>query len=229
MIAIAIDDEPLALSIIENFCSTVDFISLEKTFTKPSEALKHLRKFPVDLIFLDIQMPSISGIEFHKEVTPETQVIFTTAHSQYAVDGFNLNATDFLLKPFTADRFLQAVNKAREYYNFQRQKDDATSQHIFLRADYSLLKINIDDILFIEGLDDYLKVHVHGQKTIVTRMTMKAISEKLPSKEFIRVHRSYIIPFSKISHVRNKIIFLPGGEIPIGGSYETAFLKLFGK
>lgn len=229
MKAIAIDDEPLALSIIENFCSNVDFIELEKTFTKPSEALKYLRKYPVDLIFLDIQMPSISGIEFYKEIQQDTQVIFTTAHSQYAVEGFNLNASDFLLKPFTSERFLQAVNKAREYYNYQRKKEDVSSQHIFIRADYSLLKINIDDILFIEGLDDYLKIHIQGQKTIVTRMTMKAISEKLPAKEFIRVHRSFIIPFNKISHIRNKTIFIPGGEIPIGGSYEAAFLKLFGK
>ncbi|MEO5644826.1 MAG: LytTR family DNA-binding domain-containing protein [Bacteroidia bacterium] len=229
MKAIAIDDEPLALSIIESFCGSVDFIALEKTFTKPSEALKHLRKFPVDLIFLDIQMPSVSGIDFYKEIKQETQVIFTTAHSQYAVEGFTLNATDYLLKPFTTERFLQAVNKAKEFYSFQHQKTDVTSQHIFLRADYSLLKINIEDILFIEGLDDYLKVHVQGQKTIVTRMTMKAISEKLPSKEFIRVHRSFIVPFSKISHVRNKTIFLPGGEIPIGGSYENAFLKIYSK
>lgn len=227
MKAIAIDDEPPALNVIESFCSRIDFITLEKTFTRPSEALKHLRKFPVDLIFLDIQMPSLSGIEFYKEVQQETQVIFTTAHSQYAVEGFNLNATDFLLKPYSFERFTQAANKALDYYNYQQRKENTGQHHLYLRADYSLLKVNIADILFIEGLDDYLKVHVKDQKTIVTRMTMKAILEKLPPNDFIRVHRSFIVPFNRISHVRNKIIFVEGNEIPIGGSYEETVLKLF--
>jgi DNA-binding LytR/AlgR family response regulator len=227
MKAIAIDDEPPALNVIESFCSRIDFITLEKTFTRPSEALKHLRKFPVDLIFLDIQMPSLSGIEFYKEVQQETQVIFTTAHSQYAVEGFNLNATDFLLKPYSFERFTQAANKALDYYNYQQRKENTGQNHIYLRADYSLLKINIADIIFIEGLDDYLKVHVKDQKMIVTRMTMKSILEKLPANEFIRVHRSFIVPFSRISHVRNKTIFIEANEIPIGGSYEETVLKLF--
>jgi DNA-binding LytR/AlgR family response regulator len=227
MKAIAIDDEPPALQVIESFCSRTGFITLEKTFTKPSEALKHLRKFPVDLIFLDIQMPSVSGIEFYKEVQQETQVIFTTAHSQYAVEGFNLNATDYLLKPYSLERFMQAANKALDYYNYQQRKEHTGQNHIYLRADYSLVKLNIADIILIEGLDDYLKVHVKDQKTIVTRMTMKAILEKLPANEFIRVHRSFIVPFSRITHVRNKTIFMEGNEIPIGGSYEEAILKLF--
>jgi DNA-binding LytR/AlgR family response regulator len=226
--AIAVDDEPPALQVIENFCKRTDFIDLQKTFTRPSEALKYLRKFPVDLLFLDIQMPSLSGIEFYKEVQQGTQVIFTTAHSQYAVEGFNLSVTDFLLKPYTFERFLQAVNKANEFYAYSNQKEN-TSQYLFLRADYSLVKIKIADILFIEGLDDYLKIHVQGQKTTVARITMKNILEKLPSAEFIRVHRSFIVPFSKIDHVRNKMIFIGENEIPVGGSYEAALMKLFGK
>jgi DNA-binding LytR/AlgR family response regulator len=225
--AIAIDDEPPALKILESFCKQTDLIVLEKTFTKPSEALKHLKRFPVDLLFLDIQMPSLSGLEFYKSVQQDTMVIFTTAHSQFAVEGFNLSAVDFLLKPFTVERFLQAVNKANDFYNYSHNSDKVQNQFIYIRADYSLIKVAVADILYIEGLDDYLKIHLHNQKMIVTRMTMKSIMEKLPAKEFIRVHRSFIIPFSRIDNVRNKVITVSGTEIPIGSSYEEDFFKVF--
>jgi|ERR1700757_1996962 len=224
--AIAIDDEPLALKVIENFCEKVDFISLEKTFNKPSEALKYADNFPIDLLFLDINMPSINGIEFYKQLKQSTMVIFTTAYSEYAVEGFNLNAVDYILKPFTFDRFLLAVNKANEFFNYQNQKENS-SQFLFVRADYSLVKINIANILYIEGLDDYLKIHIENQKTIITRITMKSILEKLPPKEFVRIHRSFIVPLKRIESVRNKVISLAGIEIPIGASYEENFFKLF--
>lgn len=225
--AIAIDDEPPALSVIESFCSESGLISLQKTFTKPSEAQKYLKRFPADLLFLDIQMPSLSGIDFYKNLEQETMVIFTTAHSQFAVEGFNLNAVDFLLKPFTYERFLQAANKANDFYNYSRQADKPQTQYLFIRADYSLLKIAIPDIVFIEGLDDYLKIHLQNQKTVVARMTLKTMLEKLPAKEFIRVHRSYIVPFSRIENVRNKTISLAAEEIPLGSSYEVEFFKVF--
>src|SRR3989344_3068013 len=218
--AIAIDDEPPALDVIENFCSKIDFIDLQKTFTKPTEALKYLRKFPVDLLFLDIQMPSLTGIEFYKAVQQDTKVIFTTAHSEYAVEGFNLQAVDFLLKPYTFERFEQAVNRAKEAIGITRQSDSSSEQFLFVRADYSLVKINISDILYIEGLDDYLKIHVHNQKTIVTRMTMKSILKRLPQKDFVRIHRSFIIPFKRVESVKNKVLILEGKELPIGNSYE---------
>ena len=224
--AIAIDDEPLALKVIENFCEKVDFISLEKTFNKPSDALKYADNFPIDLLFLDINMPSINGIEFYKQLKQSTMVIFTTAYSEYAVEGFNLNAVDYILKPFTFDRFLLAVNKANEFFNYQNQKENS-SQFLFVRADYSLVKINIANILYIEGLDDYLKIHIENQKTIITRITMKSILEKLPPKEFVRIHRSFIVPLKRIESVRNKVISLAGIEIPIGASYEENFFKLF--
>lgn len=225
--AIAIDDEPPALKVIEGFCGKVDFITLQKTFTKPTEALKHIRKFPVDLLFLDIQMPSISGIQFHQSVEQDLMVIFTTAHSQYAVDGFNLNAVDYLLKPFTFERFEQAVNKAKEQYTRIHQKENISQHYLFIRADYSLLKIAVADILYIEGLDDYLKIHLPNRHPIVARMTMKAMMQKLPAKEFIRVHRSFIIPMSKIQSIRNKNIFVSGIEIPIGTSYQEEFFNHF--
>lgn len=226
MEAIAIDDEIPALKTIERFCAKVDFISLQKTFNQPNEALKYLRKFPVDLLFLDINMPSLSGIDFYKAIEQETMVIFTTAYSEYAVEGFNLNAVDYLLKPYSYERFLQAVNKANDYFLYQRQSDN--SQYLFIRADYSLIKIDIADILFIEGLDDYLKIHLAGQKPLVARMTMKTMQEKLPAKDFIRVHRSYIIAINRIINVRNKTIALENDiNIPIGSSYEADFFNLF--
>lgn len=225
--AIAIDDELPALKVIESFCSKITFISLEKTFNKPNEALKYVGKFPVDLLFLDINMPALTGIEFYKSVKQTTMVIFTTAYSEYAVDGFNLSAVDYLLKPFTFERFAQAVNKAQEYFNYQHQKESDELKYLFIRADYSLHKIAIDDLVFIEGLDDYLKIHIQNSKPIVARMTIKAMLEKLPQKDFIRVHRSYIVPFKRIESVRNKIISLAGEEIPIGASYEKNFLERF--
>ena len=224
--AIAIDDEPLALKVIENFCEKVYFITLQKVFNKPSEALKYLNKFPIDLLFLDINMPSVNGIEFYREMKQTTMVIFTTAYTEYAVEGFNLNAVDYILKPFTIERFLLAVNKANDFLNYQTQKENI-SQFLFIRADYSLLKINMAHIVYIEGLDDYLKIHLENQKTVVTRLTMKALLEKLPAKQFIRVHRSFIIPLERIESVRNKNILIAGKEIPIGNSYEETFFKQF--
>lgn len=224
--AIAIDDEPPALKVVENFCGLVDFIDLQKTFTKPTEALKYLERYPVDLLFLDINMPSLSGIEFYKQIKQQTMVIFTTAHIEYAVEGFNLNALDYLLKPYTPERFLQAANKAKEFFGYQHQTETG-QPFFFIRADYSLIKINFADILYIEGLDDYLKIHLLNQKAVVARMTMKAILEKLPVKDFIRVHRSYIVPFARIESVRNKTIYLEGKEFSIGSSYEENFFKFF--
>lgn len=225
--AIAIDDEPLALNVIEAFCKDLDFVDLQKTFTKPHDGLKYLKKFSVDLLFLDINMPPISGIELYKSIQQETMVIFTTAHGEYAVESYELNAIDFLLKPFEKERFNKAVNRAKEFYNYRTQKEEIRNQFLFVRADYSLIKIAIADILFIEGFDDYIKIILPEKKPIVTRMTMKNILEKLPAKEFIRVHRSFIIPFSKIKYVRNKTISISGVEIPIGSSYEVDFFKVF--
>ena len=223
--AIAIDDEPPALKIIENFCARQQDISLVKTFSKPNEALKYLRKYPVDLLFLDIEMPSLSGLDFYKEIEQVSMVIFTTAYSEYAVEGFNLNAVDYLLKPFTEERFTQAVQKAKEFHTYSSQKETNANKFIFLRVNYSLVKINIDDILLIEGLDDYLQIFLSDQKKIVPRMTMKGILSKLPAEDFIRVHRSFIVPVKRIEQVRNKMILLNGRQIPLGASYEEAFLK----
>lgn len=226
--AIAIDDELPALKLLENFCSKVDFMSLQKTFNKPGEALQYINHYPVDLLFLDINMPSVTGIELYKSIGKKVMVIFTTAYSEYAVEGFNLNAVDYLLKPFTFERFMQAVQKVQEYQAYLQHQPNEV-QYIFIRADYSLIKIKLSDIIFIEGLDDYLKIHILNQKPVVARLTMKAMLEKLPSTQFIRVHRSYIISLDYIQSLRNKIIVVNGAEIPLSGSYEEAFLKHFNR
>jgi DNA-binding LytR/AlgR family response regulator len=223
--AIALDDEPLALMAIEKLCETVDFISLEKTFTEPAEAMKYLRKYPTDLLFLDIKMPSVSGLHFYKAVEQNTMVIFTTAFSEYAAASYELNAIDYLLKPISPKRFKQASEKVYDYFKYIRNKNHEQENHIYLRSNYSLVKIPVADILYIEGISDYIKVFSKNQKMIMARMSMKAILDKLPTNDFIRVHRSFIIPFRNITSVRNKTIFLADIEIPIGNTYEEEFFK----
>ena len=226
--AIALDDELPALQVIRNFCEQTAFVELAKTFHQPGEALKYIQQYPVDLLFLDIQMPALSGIDFYKSLQQQTMVIFTTAYSEYAVEGFNVNAVDYLLKPFSFERFTQAAQKARDYFKYQQQTDSQTASYLFIRVDYSLLKIDTQDILYIEALDDYLKIHLHQQKPVIARMTMKAILEKLPAG-FVRVHRSYIVPVTRVEHVRNKTIQLGGIQIPVGSNYEEEFFKTFNK
>lgn len=225
--AIAIDDEPLAINVIETFCANVDFINLQKTFTKPTEALKHLRKFPADLLFLDINMPAMSGINLLKAVQQNTMVIFTTAYSDYAIESYELNAIDYLLKPINQKRFTQAVNKAQEYFNYIHKTNIESQKDIFIRADFSLIKVPLADILYIEALGDYLKLHIKDRKTVVARMTMKEIADNLPAKDFIRVHRSFILPVNRIQSVRNRIIYIAEKEIPIGNTYMEEFFNVF--
>jgi DNA-binding LytR/AlgR family response regulator len=217
MTAIALDDEMPALKVIENFCWQVDFIDLRKTFTSTTKAKDYLDKYPVDLLFLDINMPAVSGIDFYKSIHQDTMVIFTTAYSEYAVEGFNLKAVDYLLKPFKYDRFLQAVDKARDYYELTKGKTE--QKYLFIRADYSLIKVDFDDILYVEAMDDYLRIRLKAQKPVVARMTMKAMEEKLPKGEFVRVHRSYIVSIGKIENVRARTVFVEGKEIPVSKGY----------
>lgn len=227
--AVAIDDEVHALQVIEIFCGKSGLVQLEKTFNKPNDALKYINKFPVDLLFLDINMPSLNGLDLYKSIKQETMVIFTTAYSEFAVEGFNVNAIDYLLKPFTYERFLQAVQKALQQYHFQNQSAQQKENFIYIRADYSLVKIDTEQILFIEGLDDYLKIHIMGQSPVVARMTIKNLMEKLPADNFIRIHRSYVAAFNKIKSVRGKIICIAGEELPVGSSYEENLLKFINK
>lgn len=225
--AIAIDDEPLALNVITSLCAKHGGVSLQKTFTQPSEALRYLNKFPVELIFCDIQMPSMTGISLVKSLRQNTMVIFTTAFSEYAVTSYELNAIDYLLKPINQKRFTQAISKAIEYFDYIHKKDDIADKNLFVRSDFSLVKVPLSDILYIEGLADYLRIHIKNRKPIVARMPMKEMMEKLNSNDFMRVHRSYILPFSKIEAVRGGTIYIAGHELPIGRTYADEFFSRY--
>lgn len=228
--AVAIDDESIALKVIENFCKDIDFISLEKTFVDAKEGLRHLNKFPVDLLFLDIDMPLMNGIDLYKQLKQDTMVIFITSRPDYAVEGFNLMAVDYLLKPFSYDRFLQAAKRANDLLNFNTQSEKVEdSKFLYIRADFSLVKVSVADILYIEALDDYLKIYIQDQKTLVARMTMKAILEKLPANKFMRVHRSFIVAIDRIQALRAKTVLIDRIEIPMGGSYMDEVNKIFKK
>lgn len=220
ILAIALDDEPLALRILENFCNQRTDIKLLKLFNNQVEALSFLKEFPVDLLFLDIRMPGLSGIEISKQLNSGQQVIFTTAFTEYALDGFEVQAVDYLLKPYSLERFNQAVDRVQMFMKSRLDSDRGNPQYLFLRADYSLYKIALSEILFVEGLGDYLKIHKENQKTLVVRMTMKNIVDKLPSNDFIRVHRSFIVPLSRVESVRNHLIRLGKFEIPVGKKFE---------
>jgi DNA-binding LytR/AlgR family response regulator len=225
--AIAIDDEPLALTVIQSLCNKSNIINLQKTFTQPNEALKHLRKFPIDLIFCDIQMPAMTGISLVKSLQQNTMVIFTTAFSEYAATSYELSAIDYLLKPINQKRFTQAITKAQEYFEYIHSKNQSADKNIFVRADFSLVKVPTADILYIEGLADYLKIYIKDRKTIVARMPMKDMMEKLGSVDFVRVHRSFILPFSRIEAVRGTTIFLGDKEFPIGRTYADEFFNRY--
>lgn len=225
--AIAIDDEPLALKVIKTFCDEMDFITLITTFTKPHEALKFFKNNKVELIFVDIQMPAMSGINLVKALNNNVMVIFTTAYSHYAVESYELNAIDYLLKPINISRFEIALKKAYEYYLYTQARDHALDTFLLVRADFSIVKIPLSEIILIEGFSDYIKIYIKQRKTVVTRMTMKDIALKLPSNKFIRVNRSFIVPFEQIISVRNSTIILYDREVPIGNTYLKEFLLRF--
>lgn len=216
---IAIDDEPLALQVIKEYCEKIPFLKLEEKFTNPEDARTYLKSNTIDLIFLDIQMPDSNGIELYKSLSTKPAVVFTTAYKDFAVEGFNVDAIDYLLKPFDYARFLKAVYKAKEYIEFISSKDLELSS-IFVKVNYELMKINLKDIDLIEALDDYIKIHIKPHP-ILTLMTLKGIQEKLPAKEFLRVHRSYIVPVNKIEKFNRQKITVAGKEIPVGSSYNT--------
>lgn len=221
---IAIDDEPLALQLIIEYCSKISSLRLQKTFTNPDEAKLWLQENNVDLLFLDIQMPDINGLQFYKSLPKKPQVIFTTAYSEFAVEGFNVDAVDYLLKPFEYDRFLKSVYKAKEYLEFLSNQELQMAS-IFIKVDYQLMKINLKEIDLIEGLDDYIRIYVKP-KPVLVLMTLKSLQEKLPVHEFIRIHRSYIIPISKIESFGKNKVKVSGKEVPIGSSYGDVYQQL---
>jgi DNA-binding LytR/AlgR family response regulator len=223
---IAIDDEPLALDIIKEYAGRVNFITLIKVFGSAFPATNYMNEFPVDLIFLDIQMPNTDGMEFFKSLQHKPMVVFTTAFGEYAVEGFKVDAVDYLLKPFDFNQFSKAVTKAKEISQFKAQQNTNALPYIFIRSDYRLVKVLLEDIAYIEGLSDYSRiVTLHG-KPIISLISLKEIMEKLPPAEFIRVHRSFIIPIAKILSYNRSQLFLPTATIPVGNTYTEHVKKI---
>jgi DNA-binding LytR/AlgR family response regulator len=221
---IAIDDEPLALQLINEYCGKISFLNLEKVFTNTDEARAYLQDHKIDLLFLDIQMPDINGMQFYKSLTDKPPVIFTTAYKDFAVEGFTVDAVDYLLKPFEYDRFLKACYKAKEYIEFLSTQELQLNS-IFVKVNYEIMKINLKDIELIEALDDYIKIYLKPTP-VLTLMTLKSIQEKLSARDFVRVHRSFIVPLARIEKFSKTKLWIAGKEIPIGSSYSQVYDQL---
>lgn len=222
-----VDDEPLAQDILENYVGKLPNLSLVGKCSNAFEANTLIDAHHPDIIFLDIQMPGISGLDLIRSLENKPEVVFTTAFAEFALEGFELDARDYLLKPISFDRFSKAVDKAVHYLELERQDKPAAEddEHIFVKADKKMVKINLADILYIEGLKDYVMIFVPGQR-IITLQTMKNLEEKLPSDKFIRAHRSYIVSIDKISAISSHSIEIGSKEIPIGKNYKEEFMKV---
>ena len=226
MNCLAIDDEPLALNVIKDFCSKLEFLNLVGTYTNAMDALQILEKQDIDLIFLDIHMPNINGLEFAKTMTNPPMIIFTTAFSEHAIEAYELNAIDYMVKPIPFDRFLKSVNKAQSLYKLQNSIQQASpNEFIMVKVDYATLKVSFKDILYVEGLKDYVKIFFKD-KMILTKTTMKNIEEKLPHQHFIRTHKSYIVNLLNIEKIESNHIVYGCGRLPIGNSYRIAFFNM---
>ena len=217
---IAIDDEPIALEIIKAYCEKIPSLNLVKVFTQSSKAKKHLRKYPVDLLFLDIQMPDINGVDLYKSIDQKPLVVFTTAHSQYAVEGFEVSAIDYLIKPFNFNRFNEACTKVINTIN-TKGNHNSQEDALYIRSNYSLVKILFENIIYIETHGDFIRVHQEEREPIQTLMSLSSIEDKLPHKDFIRVHRSYIVSLKKIKSIRRYIISIGAIQIPVGTTYKA--------
>lgn len=234
MRCIAIDDEPLALKVIERFVSKVPFLELQRSFQNPVEASLYLQENPIDLIFLDIQMPDLTGMQFLQSLTNPPKVIFTTAHSEHAAESYDLDAIDYLLKPIPFERFLKGVNKAFKLHQLeadhaegQEAEDaihDALSPYLFLKSDTRIFKVKRDEIRYIEGMRDYIAVHT-PQRRIMTLMSLSKMLLRLPPSDFIRVHKSYIINLHHIALIKQNRIIIGEKEIPISNTYREDFFS----
>lgn len=225
-----IDDEPLASGLIASYIEKTPFMELIGEFSSPKDAISTILNDNVDVVFLDIQMPQLNGIEFAKIIPQTTRIIFTTAYSNYAVDGFKVNALDYLLKPVSYEEFLAAANRALNWHELARRSAAAPAgsaidnEYIIIKSEYKLVQIKVDDIVYIEGLKDYVKIYIDGtEKSIMTLLSMKTLEQTLPSDRFMRVHRSFIVNLTKIRIIeRNRILF-GKAQIPISDSYKEAF------
>lgn len=238
---IIIDDEPLAIEVINSYCEDVGGIEVKHQLTNPLDAIGILSKEKIDLVFLDIEMPQINGIEFLRTIDKKPLFIFTTAYPQYAIEGFELNAVDYLVKPIPFARFVKATNRAKELHELRKLSDGPEQNvvsaaglstesdlFIFVKSEYDNVKIKLDEIKYVQGLKDYLKILTNDKKPILTLMNFKDISSKLPSNNFLRVHRSFIVNINRIDSIQRSKILIDGIRIPIGDSYKEMFLKRIG-
>ena len=232
---LVVDDEPLALHILEDYISKVPFLQLVKATTNPIEALTLVQDGGIDLVFLDVQMPELTGLQFLKIANGKTKVILTTAYPQYALEGYELDVVDYLLKPIAFDRFYKAAQKAQSVIHPvtatavnkeepQAQYDDFMSDFIFVKTEHKIQKVYLHDIMFIEGLKDYISIFTPTER-IITLQNMKKMEDALPEKHFIRVHKSYIVALNKIDSIERSRISIGDKVIPIGDTYRDVFFK----
>lgn len=216
-----IDDEPLAAELISSYARKTPFLKLTGAYNSASAAIRDLRENPVDLIFLDIQMPELNGIEFAKILPRETRIIFVTAFNQYAVEGYKVDAVDYILKPVSYDDFLKATKKVLDWFTIKsRQEAYKEDRFIFVKSDYKLLHVELDDILYIEGLKDYVRIFLENGNKIMSLMNMKNLEDNLPNPEFMRTHRSYIVHMTKVELVDRFRLVFGDTYIPISDSYK---------
>jgi two-component system LytT family response regulator len=230
---IAVDDEPLALELLEDNISKLPYLQLVARCSNAMEAMKVLQSQTIDLIFLDIQMPGLTGLQFIQSLSQRPMIILITAYEKFALEGFNLNVVDYLVKPVALERFVKACNKAWELHQLKTagvQTGAAAPDYFFVNVDYSLLKITFADIVWIEGLKDYIRIHLKSStKAVITRMSMKAMEEQLPGQKFIRIHKSYIVSIDHITAIRKNSVFMGAMELPVGDNYRDPVAALTGK
>jgi two-component system, LytTR family, response regulator len=217
---IGIDDEPPALELIKEYVSRFSQLKLLQVFDDAVAGNEFLKKEKIDLLFIDINMPDISGLDLVRSLEEPPMIIFTTAHKKFAIDGFELNAIDYLLKPVSFERFEKAVNKAIEYFEYKKKPADLPDS-LFVYAEYRMIKIPLGDIEYIESLEDYIRIHIRNAKPVMSLLTMKKVLEKLPAPAFRRIHRSYIIAVDKVKSVLNRKVMLASGtELSVSDSYS---------
>ena len=232
---IAIDDEPLALKLVSDYIRKTPFLELAGQFDNPLDAVEFLEKEMIDLIMLDIQMPDLTGLEFTKILQDAPKIIFTTAYEKYALEGFKVNAVDYLLKPFSYPEFLVAVQKAKKLIEMEQEHSalpslEANSQFLFLKSEYKIRRINFNDILYIEGLKDYVKVYLQSEsKPILSLNSVKSLEQKLPSEQFMRVHRSFIVDLNRIEVIERSRIVFGKTYIPVSDQYKEKFQEFLNK
>jgi len=225
---VAIDDEPLAVKKIAGYILKVPFLELVAECRSAAEAMSIMDKNDIQLLFIDINMPDISGMEFVKSLTNKPYVVFTTAYSEYAVEGFQVDAIDYLLKPITFSNFLKAANKVKNLMeltsNSQKESVKTSANHLFVKSDFKLIRIELKDIKYIESQHEYIKIHLINSNPVMTQLSLKSMEEQLPSDRFMRIHRSYIVNLAKVSMIeRNRIVFDGKIYIPVSDQYKEKF------